>query len=238
MKKLLTTITILIALGSAAAGSQATRKDSLPAGNWSLAFAPAQARGKVVDLFSVMSDAAKGLTVTEVSVENRSSHDVAAVKIGWKLYEKSNPSKTLLSGETPQFLGVALAPGEKRVITFPVVSFARIHGPLLRDGKVEGNFRIELWVSEVQFDNGIAAAENLSSFNMRTAGLKTGAAAKFLKVSSKPFRSRPEDLGCPVRECRWSNQDKCYRCENQEASTCSWTNCNNCASGRCPGLIE
>ena len=238
MKKLLTTVTILIAIASSVAGKQAARKDSLPPGNWSLAFAPAQARGRVVDLFSVMSDAAKGLTVTEVSIENRSNQDVAAVKIAWKLYEKSNASKTLLSGETPQFIGVALGPGEKRVIIFPVVSFARIHGPLLRDGKVEGNFRIELWVSEWQFDNGNLETQNSSSFNMRNASVKIGASTKYLKVRSKPFRARTDDLGCPVRECRWSNQDKCYRCENQEFSTCSWTNCSNCTSGRCSGLIE
>ena len=238
MKRLLTltviVLIILIVLGAARLAGQTSQKESLPPGNWSLAFGPSRTRGKVVDLFAVSSDATKGLTVTEISLENRSSQDVAAVKIGWKLYEKSDPSKILLSGETPQFLGVALSPGEKRIVTFPVVSFAKIHKPLLRDGKVEGNFRIELWVTDVQFDNSNAELGN-ASYLRRT--LWTTGPVKFVKVASRAA-PKDDDFGCPNRECRWSNLDNCYRCEQMDGSACAWSNCSSCASGRCSGFAD
>ncbi len=231
-------VTILVTLAASGLATQTSHKESLPPGDWSLSYGPAQARGKVVDLFSVSSDAAKGLTVTEVALENCADQDVSAVKIGWKLYEKSNPQTILLTGETPQFLGVALGPGEKRVITFPVVSFAKIYRPLLRGGKLSGSYRIELWVTDVQFDNGNLASERPSNFNIHQAAWKIGAPVKSLLVASRPALKKSDDLGCPERECRWSNSDHCYRCEAASNLTCAWTSCSSCASGRCSGLIE
>lgn len=228
-------VIILFVLGTSGAARQSSRKNSLPPGNWSLAYGPTQTRGKIVDLFSVSSDAAKGLAVTEVSLENRSDQDIAAVKIGWTLYERSNRSKTLLSGETPQFLAVALAPGEKRVVNYPVVSFARIHGPLVRAGKLEGDFRIELWVTEVQFDSDNPDAQNSSSFRLQKVAARTGPTFKFLRVPTRPAPQKDDSFGCPHRECKWSNQHQCYRCELTENSTCAWESCSSCASGRCSG---
>lgn len=211
-----------------------------PPGNWVLGCGPTATPGPVVDLYMVGTDSSNGVKVTDVWLKNRSHQDVAAVKIGWKLYERSNPSTTLISGETPQFLGVALASGEKRVITFPVVSFARIHGPLLRDGKVEGNFRIELWVSDVQFDNGFLQSRKSSSSIMRKAGWSTGRPTDVLKVTSKLAPPDDDDDGaaCQNQECGWANRQNCYTCFTNTGSTCSWSSCNYCKSGRCGALIE
>ena len=209
-----------------------------PAGNWNLGCGPTSTPGALVDLYMVGTDSSNGVKVTDLWLRNRTTQDVAAVKIAWKLYERSNPSKTLISGETPQFVGVALAVAEKRVISFPVVSFAKIYGPLMRDGRVDGNFRIEVWVSEVQFDSANVETGNSSSFSVRKAGWRKGA-TNFLRVSSKQVTEVDDDgAACQNQECGWANRQQCYTCFNNTGSTCSWSNCNYCKSGRCGGLIE
>jgi len=186
----------------------------------------------------VGSDASHGIKVTDVWLENRSLQDVSAVKIGWKLYEKANPSRILLSGETPQFLGVNLAAGEKRVATFPVVSFAKIHGPLLRNGRLEGSYKIELWVTEVLFDGGNTGLAQSTSFTLHKTSWKGSKTDKVTKVTSRPAPETDDDLGCPNQECGWANVQNCYTCFNNQGSSCSWSNCSYCKSGRCSALIE
>jgi len=191
--------------------------DNLPPGKWTLACGPDKARGALVDLFKVATDAGKGLTTTDVWLENRTKQVVAGVKISWKLYEKSHPDLTLLNGETPQFIAVTLSPGEKRIVTYPVVSFAKIYGPLLRGNELEGRYKIELRVSNIRYDDG--AGNN-----------------QFVKVASRI--APPADEGCQHQECGWSQADHCEKCYGEQGSTCSWSDCTHCQSGRCPGLID
>lgn len=239
MKALLIVAIILIAAPHSLAQQNTGSRRVFPRGNWILSFGPSQTPGTVVDLYTVGSNASsKDVKVTDVWLQNRSNQDVAALKIAWKLFEKSNPSKTLLSGETPQFLGVALAPGERRLVNYPVVSFARIHGRLVRGGKLEGHFTIELWVTEVQFDNGNLEAESSSNPNLRNAAWKVRPRGKFLKVTSKPAPQDDEDFGCPSQQCGWSDVQQCYTCFDTKGSSCSWFNCSYCKSGRCRTLIE
>jgi hypothetical protein len=208
--------------GSESAGSVADGPglNDLPSGKWTLACGPNKKRGVVVDLFKVETDAGKGLTTTDVWLENRTKQLVAAVKIGWKLYEKSNPDVILLKGETPQFLAVGLSPGEKRVVTYPVVSFAKIYRPLLKGAELEGRYKIELWVSSALYDdNTISATE-----------------VQFIKVANRS--APPEEGGCQNQECDWSSPDQCYRCVNTKGSSCSWSNCSSCGNGRCAGELD
>ena len=236
MKRLTVLSIILVIAGFVGVSQQQSNATSLPPGNWTLSCAPSKTRGEVVDLYTVSTDASKGLTVTEVSLENRSSQDVAAVKIGWKLYERSQRQAILLSGETPDFLGVSLSPGEKRVITFPVLSFARIYRPLLRGGKLEGHYRIELWVSDVKFDTP-NPPRSAAQANFFTTTADANRNVRMLKVISRPAPLKT-DAGCQHQECGWSQQDHCEKCFGENGSTCAWSDCTHCASGRCPAEIE
>lgn len=234
MKRLTVLIVLLAIVGSVGVSQQQSTITALPPGNWTLTCGPSRTRGEVVDLYSVATDASKGLTITEVSLENRSNQDVAAVRIGWKLYDRSQRQTILLSGETADFLGVALGPGEKRIITFPVVSFAKIYRPLLRGGKLEGQYKIELWVTEVKFDapNPAQSTAPMSFF----ATWNANSTVRVLKTTSRPAPAKTE--GCPNQECGWSSQDHCEKCYGETGSTCAWTDCTHCASGRCPAEIE
>ena len=237
MKTLLIVAIILIAAPHGLTQQDTPSRKGLPRGNWILSFGPSQTPGNLVDLYMVGSNSSNDVKVTDLWLQNRSNLDVAAVKVGWNLYEKSNPSKILLSGETPNFLGVALAPGEKRIVNFPVVSFARIHGPLLRGGKLEGHFTVELWVTEVEFERNLEAKSS-SQPNVRRATWKTNRKIKLLKVASKPApQDDDDDLGCPSQQCGWSDVQQCYTCFENKGSTCSWFNCSYCKSGRCRATL-
>ena len=210
--------------------------NSLPPGNWSLGYRVSAERSAVVDLFSISSNAAKGLTVTSFSVQNRSNKNVVAVKVSWILYDKSTPETILLQGETPQFLRVALAPKEKRSVIFPAVSFAQVYHPLLRGGSVEGDLKIELIVSDVLFEPNVGG----QGFSFVKTRWVPDLKLNVLEVPNAPVPP-PDDgdeLGCPERECKWSKPENCYTCELQSGSTCAWRKCSECASGRCPGLID
>src|SRR5262245_46244436 len=116
--KLLLVVAMALLIAPHNLAQQVSRSQNAdPAGNWILGCGPASTPGAVVDLYMVGTDSSNGVKVTDLWLRNRTTQDVAAVKIAWKLYERSNPSKTLVSGETPQFLGVALAAAEKRVIS-------------------------------------------------------------------------------------------------------------------------
>jgi hypothetical protein len=213
---------------------------NLPPGHWLLAILPAKTRGRVVDLSSVSSSVSKGLGVTYFILENRSKQRVAGVKIAWRLFEASRRDTTLLKGETPKFLAVPLIAGERRVVEYPVVSFAEIYRPLLRGKReLEGNYRIELRVSDVRFTDETAEQGSAAFLNVKKVNWKADPAVAFVEVKSEPAPPVDDgDLGCPDQVCSYDYNQKCYKCVYEQGGTCGWRSCTNCANGRCPGLIE
>ena len=223
----------------ALAQSDRSTLQDLPPGHWLLAFQPAKTRGRVVDLSSVSSSVSKGLGVSDFTLENRSKQNVAGVKIAWRLFETSHRDSTLLKGETPEFLAVSLTTGERRVVEYPVVSFAKIYRPLLDGTKeLEGNYRIELWVSDVRFADGAAGPQPAAFLNVKKANWNADAPVAFIEVKSKPAPPLAQDLGCPNQVCAYDYNAQCYRCVHESGGTCGWRTCSDCANGRCPGLID
>lgn len=211
----------------------------LPPGHWILAIQPAKTRGRVVDLSSVSSSVSEGLGVTDFILENRSKKNVAGVKIGWRLFETSRRDATLLKGETPEFLAVSLTAGERRVVEYPVVSFAQIYRPLLYGKKeLDGNYRIELWVSDVRFTAETDRQQPAAFLNVKKLNWKADAAVAFVAVKSKPAPPVVQDLGCPNQVCGYDYNERCYKCFAESGGTCGWRTCSSCANGRCPGLID
>lgn len=153
---ILTLIACTVMSGSLATNGQ-QKRSLLPTGNWTLSAGPYSGSGHEsvpVDVFSVTTDAAGGLTVTSVSLFNRSSRDVSAVKLHWYLKEEEQ-SQALLEGDT-QLIDIDVPAGKEQVLSFPVVSFARVSKSLLRGGKLTGNYRLEIAVSEVNYADASA----------------------------------------------------------------------------------
>lgn len=132
-------------------------EDALPpAGGWSLSsglYTGGEPEDMPVIVISVTTDSAKGLVTNKAQLQNVSDKPAKAVKFRWKLYRTADPDKNLLTGETPLF-DVALRPGEKRTVEYPIVSFAKIHKPLLRYGVLAGEYRLEITLGEVHFADG------------------------------------------------------------------------------------
>jgi len=149
---ILTTVAFAIMTAAPPAANGQNEKAKLPPGNWTLATGPYTGAGHEtlpVDVFSVTTDAGRGLTVTRVSLLNRTSRDVSAVKLRWYLKDKAQ-NQLLLEGET-QSIDVAIPAGKEQTLSFPVVSFARICGPLVKGGILTGNYRLEVAVGEVTY---------------------------------------------------------------------------------------
>jgi hypothetical protein len=143
------------AIGSFPVKAQNNQDKLPPAGNWTLSVGVSTRPGNEsipVDVYSVLTEADKGLTATKVGLLNRDSKDVTAVKLHWSLSELRNPDVTLLEGSTP-LMGIYILAGEHQELNFPVVSFAKLYKSLLKNGVLSGNYRIDIAVSEVKYSD-------------------------------------------------------------------------------------
>lgn len=208
---------MFLAVGCAAQASPQKRND-LPEGKWTLSILPTRHASQTVDVYSVLSEASKGLAATEVRIVNKTEKNVSGVKLSWRLSNLANEGETLLQGETP-LLAVALAPQERRVVQYPVVTFAKIYQPLLKGGRLAGDFNIEIQVSDVVYEEARYSGSNSARF------VKAAAAAKLkplpmVKVPSHPAPP-PTQIGkCQLQRCRWNSSNQCYDCTNDPCFNC------------------
>ena len=130
----------------------------LPTGNWSFSAHPYFGPGydtRPVVVITVTATSTSGLVVNEVGLKNLSSKVVAAVKLRWYLSEERTPDTILLQGQTPLIaLSESLPVGKRYLLKFPVLSFAKIHKPLLTSGSLNGDFNVQIEVSEVLYEDG------------------------------------------------------------------------------------
>lgn len=205
-----------------------------PPGAWSLICAPSLERQPIVDAYSVTSE--RGDKVTKVTLRNRSDKAVIAVKLGWRLFHYSSPKNTLMSGESP-LLGVPLGVKERRVVEFPLVSFAKISKSLMKNGRVDGDFKIEVIVTDVIFED---SGEKTSKSGWRNSLLAsflpsaTGSGAKRPIVEVVSYAAPPIDEGCQNQECKYV--EGCYQCQALNGTTCNpkgTGGCQSCEESAC-----
>lgn len=128
-----------------------------PPGDWSFTH-PVTSQLRIanspVRIISNTGDATKGLTITNVGLRNDSGRTISAVKFRWYLFREDAPGKILKKGETPMIGLGDLAAGSERVLEYPVVRFANLYQPFVKDGKLTGKFAIEIAVNELQYADG------------------------------------------------------------------------------------
>ncbi len=205
--------------------------ESPPYGAWSLICAPSLERQTIVDAYSVTSE--RGDKITKVALRNRSDKAVIAVKLGWRLFNYDSPKNTLMSGESP-FLGVPLNVKERRVVEFPLVSFAKVSKSLLKNGRIDGDFKIEVVVTNVLFgDNEEKTSQSswrsslLASF--LPSATRNGAKEPLVEVVS--YAAPPLAEGCQNQECHWNGS--CYSCKDLSGTGCSTSGCESCTETAC-----
>jgi hypothetical protein len=216
MKKLvaLTILALVAALfivGDKSKGqSQTDAADVLPGGNWTLSSHPFMGPGyysRPVVVTGVVSNLSG--TVARVMLENNSSKAVSAVRLEWYLTTEQDRSLVLQQGETPFVTpSGALPPGKYRELKFPIVSFAKIYRPLLRNNVLTGDYRIEIAVAEVQYEDG-------SSW---TASQEKG---KSVVADAAHATRLPQ---CPGQKCQLQSGGKVYTCGSGGAEEV----CSNC----------
>lgn len=135
-------------------GSKAEPAHQLPSGNWTLSTHAYRGTGYdslPVGVISVTSND-KG-NIVGVGLRNRSAKPVTAVKLRWVL-TNSQDSSVQIQGET-DFLELAggLPAHAKRKVEFPVFSFARSVRELAKNGALSGDFRVDVAVSEVRYED-------------------------------------------------------------------------------------
>lgn len=254
-------VAVLCALGlsftltsnGAAGQEKASWRAKLPLGKWALSITPAPSAQPTVDLYSATTDARKGLGVTRVGLRNLSGSDVAAVKVGWRLFAAEQLAASLLTGETP-LLGVALGPGEWRVVDYPVVTFAEAVRPLLKGNNLGGNYRIELVVTEVTYRDQAAklvSGRGGSSSFVRVASAPDHATAARCRAKSRRASFQPERgamfikaavwsapaEACQDQQCMWGSGD-CFMCNGAPNFGCRVDSCSSCTNSRCESQID
>jgi hypothetical protein len=191
----------------------------LPQGNWTFSAGPYSSTGYrslPVRVFSVTTNASRGLTIESVSLFNRSLKDIRAVKVHWYLKEQSQ-QQTLLEGDT-ELLEVILAAGSRLAIDHSVVSFARIYKPLMRGGVLKGDYRIDVAINEINFVDG-------TKWTIREPGMTKQAHVSAVSVDV-----------CSMTGCRYSGGSG-YECGFSKNEYCM-TDGNSCTVSLCESLFD
>jgi hypothetical protein len=202
------------------------KHNELPKGTWTLACLPAPKPAPVIDLYSVRTEAAEGLTVSRVEIRNQSDRHVGSVKLGWRLFLKDSPDTTLLKGETP-FLEVSLSPRHRRSVKYPVVCFADVSKSLAKGSRLDGDFIMEVSVADIAFESESKRGQGdaTRSYSVKPASFQHGEPCDTGDCT--------ETGGCQNQSCTWNSASQCFKCINIPGFTCTVSNCGTCIESRC-----
>lgn len=210
-------VVMLVAAGFLLSGKSQVARTKLPAGNWTFSAGPYFGPGydvTPIDVQGVTTSAARGLSIERVSLLNRTSKQLKEVTLRWYLREKSR-NMQLLEGET-EVIEIGLPAGKQQQISYPVVSFAKIYRPFLKNGVLEGEFRIEVVVARATFADG--------------SQWKLGD----LKFSKANHSRLSTTEGCQKQGCKWNGPESSYICTANEGTYCSVTEGGqSCTESRC-----
>ncbi len=172
--------------------NKASSQVEFPRGDWSVGSHPflgPDSESTPVVVTSVTTDAKRGIAVTKVGLENQSKENVTAVKLTWRVSKEQASDKVLLQGQTPFITrDGGLPAGSSLVLRFPVVIFAKIYQPLVHNGTLDGEFRIDISVSEILYEDGSKWAKNDLS------------QVKAIRATNHASRPAPQGL-CPRQAC-------------------------------------
>ena len=158
IKGLVLTLILSVAFSaSLSSAQQANQSLQLPGGKWTLSHHPYSRPGyeKMPLLVTgVKGDATQGLAISVAAMASRTSKPIMGYKLNWFLFNEKEPNRVLQTAATPLIYPAQFSANESRQVDIPVVSFIKIYKPLLKDGQLSGDYRIEVAVSEVQFADG------------------------------------------------------------------------------------
>jgi hypothetical protein len=102
----------------------------------------------------------KKYLIRVAELKNRSSKAIRAVKFSWYLFDKKNLNEVLQTEQTALINLGRLAPHKKLAVSIPLLRPDEIS--YLRQDTATGEFRLEIAVTEIQYDDGsVWEAKNL-----------------------------------------------------------------------------
>jgi hypothetical protein len=251
MKKIaITTSLFLLTLGSLALfvekrslGQNQTDQTSIP-GNWTFSAHPylgPDYRSRPIVVTSV-GTSLKEMTVTPVILENFSKKTVSSVKLEWILSEESTRAFRIKQGESELLTLAEPLPAKKGLaLKQPLFSLKKEGQSLMKDGKLEGKFRLDIAVKEVIYEDGEKWTGNQLVCPLELLGNNGGGEDKKLA-----HRKSTQGNSCAKQMCKGSNGG--YTCGSSETSeyctnfnsTCCNTicGCNKPCEPGCNGELE
>lgn len=110
--------------------------------------------------------------VPEVTLENRGNRATRMVQLRWQIVSVNDPEVTLLEGFTP-FFKAEIEPFSANRLDIPEIYFNKILKPLVKEGELNGHFRLILGVQEVRFsDHPVDVLGDGFALTDRTGGVE------------------------------------------------------------------
>lgn len=199
--------------------NNAENNKQLPRHGWTVGFLPYQAEGFdsiPVRVTSVTSKGSKGLT--NVELRNRSEKAVTAVKIGWYVSNKNQPGTIVTKGESP-FLGIPnnLNANETAELNLPPVSLAKILRPAVKRNKLNGDFSVQVVVTEITYEDG--------------TNWKFTQPNNVTRIAVNNAHAMPQ---CANQTCQYNPEIHAYQCVGAEGQLCT-NKGDECTSTTCSG---
>lgn len=200
----------LLVTGKQHTGQQEnTEAGKLPSGQWTVSARPylgADFRELPVITTSVSQDPEKGLGATSAVVSNVSSKTVSALKFTWYILDDQTPDKVLLQGQTP-LLAIAggMPKGGTQLIDSPIARFSSVIQPLVKSGSLTGDYRVEVLVSQVVYEDGSTWSR---SENGRLA-IAQASKVNFVKTGASLQGC------CPHTTCQWNGVTNKFYCKRE-----------------------
>jgi hypothetical protein len=204
-----------------------------PPGQWTFSAHPFMGKGFDTRPVVVTSVKTEGLTssVVAIRVRNISSKTVAALKVRWRLIEEKQPKNLLQEDETPHIsVQPGLASENELTLTVPVMSFLDIHKPLVRQGRLDGDFRVDISVARILFSDGSVWTEAQTNVRTLQPQLPFFAKAGFSNPS-QPLTINPIRVpaACAKQKCVPGGQPPSYSCGSSDFDEF----CTNCGVSCC-----
>jgi hypothetical protein len=205
-------------------GSDGNKGHHLPQGKWAISASPyvgPMYESQPVKVIGVVSDTTKGFRVTAIGLKNTSSKAVASVTLTWYVSSDQSGNAVLLQNKTGELsLTGRLPVGKSDYFDLDVVSFGNVSRPLLKNGALQGTYRIEVAVTDIVYEDGsVWSGDPKNAALAHRSGLRPG----------------PVPQGCAGQMCQYDASANTYRCVDGANQLC--TNCGRrCINSICGEL--
>jgi hypothetical protein len=196
------------------------------------AYVDSDYHSKPVVVNSVTTEPGKGLSITKIGIASRSGH-VNSVKLRWYLSKEQDKGSILAKGETPEIeIPGGIDEGATKEVQYVVVTFGDYYHQFVKEGRFNGDFRLDVTISEAKFADGrkfTEQAKNALEFGDHIA--PPDKKSMFVKAS---FNSTSSLQSCPITRCTFTTGGPNCPTGCNSSSCCTFSGCYSCIHNDAP----